>query len=76
MGAPMMEIFGAARGAAKKIFYVLDSQQKVHKDKNFGIRLPKFQSSIIFDDVHFSYPSRSEVKVNFPKSWLYKILFI
>lgn len=58
-----MESFGAARGAAKKIFDVLDSEQKIHKNKNTGVKSKKFQWSIVFDDVHFSYPSRPDVKV-------------
>lgn len=58
-----MEHFGAARGAAKKIFNVLNSEQKIHKNKDVGIKLSKFQKSVVFEDVHFSYPSRPDVKV-------------
>lgn len=58
-----MENFGAARGAAKKIFDVLDGEHKIHKNKTTGVKLKKFQSNIVFDDVHFSYPSRPDVKV-------------
>lgn len=61
-----MEIFGSAKGAAKKIFYILDGEPTIHRNKNAGIRLKRFQSSIVFDDVHFSYPSRPDVKVNIP----------
>lgn len=59
-----MEVFGTARGAAQKIFYVLDSKQNIHQKKNIGIKLTRFQSSVVFKDVHFNYPSRPEVKAS------------
>lgn len=64
MGTPLMEIFGAAKGAAHKIFEILESEQKIHKNKNDGVKLEKFQASIVFDAVEFSYPSRLDVKVS------------
>ncbi|KAJ8942717.1 hypothetical protein NQ318_017016 [Aromia moschata] len=63
MGAPFLEVFGAANGAAQKIFSVLDSQPKINKSKESGIRPGAFRSSITFDNVHFNYPSRSDVKI-------------
>lgn len=63
-GVPLIEVFGTARGAAKKIFYVLDSKQRIHQNKNIGTKLSTFQSSIAFKDVHFNYPSRPDVKAS------------
>lgn len=72
MGAPFLEVFGAATGAAQKIFFVLDSEPKINKYKNCGIRPNRFNSNITFDNVHFNYPSRPEVKVNI-LSWIMTI---
>ncbi|KAJ8964325.1 hypothetical protein NQ314_004995, partial [Rhamnusium bicolor] len=63
MGAPFLEVFGAASGAAQKIFYVLDSEPKINKYRECGIEPYRFKSHIRFDNVHFSYPSRPDVKV-------------
>lgn len=67
MAAPLIENFGAARGAAMKIFDVLDSKPVIHKNKNAGIKLEKFQSTIVFDNINFSYPSRPDVQVGLNK---------
>nr|CAD1918043.1 ABCB transporter [Chrysochus auratus] len=63
MGAPFLETFGAAKGAAQKIFYILESEPNIHKHKDDGKKINKFQSSIVFEKVSFSYPSRPDVEV-------------
>ncbi|XP_018573284.1 multidrug resistance protein 1-like isoform X2 [Anoplophora glabripennis] len=63
MGAPFLEVFGAARGAAQKIFFVLDSEPKINQYKNCGKQPDRFRSNITFDNVYFKYPARPDVKV-------------
>ncbi|XP_074038788.1 ATP-dependent translocase ABCB1 isoform X2 [Leptinotarsa decemlineata] len=63
MGAPLLEVFSAARGAAQKIFFVLDSEPKIVRNQNEGIKLRKFRSNITFQNVFFNYPTRPDVKI-------------
>ncbi|CAG9761759.1 unnamed protein product [Ceutorhynchus assimilis] len=59
---PYLEVFGMARGAAFKVFQVLDSEPEMHKQQDVGKR-PDFTSDIVFENVKFRYPSRPEVQV-------------
>jgi subfamily B ATP-binding cassette protein MsbA len=49
-------IFQQGIGAALKVFEYLDRQQDVMEKPN-AVRLTKFESGIVFDNVSFSYPS-------------------
>lgn len=51
-----------ARGAAYKVFEVLESEPEMHKHNYVG-RRPDFRSDIVFKNVKFRYPSRPEVQV-------------
>lgn len=63
MSSPYIESMGVARGAAYKIFSVIDSEPVINASKYNGKRLEKMDGNINFDNVHFNYPSRSDVKV-------------
>lgn len=63
IAAPSIGSLAVARRAAEKIFRVLDSEPILHKEKSGGIKFEKFEWSIVFSNVHFSYPSRPDVKV-------------
>ncbi|CAH1967884.1 unnamed protein product [Acanthoscelides obtectus] len=63
MGTPFLETFGAAKGAAQKVFDVLDSEPIINKKTKNGRKPAKFKSNISFNNVYFSYPSRPDVKV-------------
>ncbi|XP_056648993.1 ATP-dependent translocase ABCB1-like isoform X1 [Diorhabda sublineata] len=63
MGAPLVEIFGTAKGAAHKIFAVIDSAPIIKKDVNVGRTLTNFSKDITFENVYFDYPSRPDVKI-------------
>ncbi|XP_049818455.1 ATP-dependent translocase ABCB1-like isoform X2 [Aethina tumida] len=63
MGTPFLDTFGTAKGAAYKVFSILDSQPKINKSKESGKTLSKCSGDITFDNVHFNYPSRSDVKI-------------
>lgn len=68
MGSPLLETFGTAKGAAMKVFQIVNSEPKIHKSKNSGLTLSTFRSRIIFEDVCFSYPSRPDVEVSCTKA--------
>nr|CAH7755523.1 unnamed protein product [Callosobruchus chinensis] len=63
MGTPFLETFGTAKGAAQKVFDVLDSEPIINKKTKGGRKPAKFKSNISFNNVYFSYPSRPDVKV-------------
>jgi subfamily B ATP-binding cassette protein MsbA len=48
-------IFQQALGASQKVFEYLDGEQQV-KEKPGAVKLPRFEKSVVFDDVGFRYP--------------------
>lgn len=63
MSSPYIESLGVARGAAYKIFKVIDSEPVINASKYNGKRLEKMTGNIRFEDVVFNYPSRNDAKV-------------
>ncbi|KAF2883638.1 hypothetical protein ILUMI_22510 [Ignelater luminosus] len=63
MASPYIEIFGIAKGAASKIFGIISSEPKINASKGNGIKPKKIDGNITFENVHFTYPSRSDVKI-------------
>lgn len=62
--APFFETFGAAKGAASKIFDVLDNEPVINKPNNSNNKTDDdFKADITFEDVFFNYPSRKDVKI-------------
>ncbi|XP_076263945.1 ATP-dependent translocase ABCB1-like isoform X1 [Rhynchophorus ferrugineus] len=59
---PFLEVFGMARGAAFKVFQILNSEPVMHRHNNLGKR-PVFVSDIVFKNIGFRYPSRPDVQV-------------
>ncbi|KAJ3619098.1 hypothetical protein MTP99_005885 [Tenebrio molitor] len=62
-GTPYLEIFGTACGAAAKVFEILDIEPQINLYKNLGTKPKTMRGDISFKDVHFQYPSRSDVKI-------------
>ncbi|XP_013162197.1 PREDICTED: multidrug resistance protein homolog 49-like [Papilio xuthus] len=60
---PHAEVFAAARGAAASIFKLLDREPTIDSLDKGGLMPRRVLGDIKFDDVHFSYPSRPNVKV-------------
>lgn len=60
---PHLEIFSTARGAAKSLFKLLERQSKINALQDVGHKPDRFRGDIIFDNLYFNYPSRSDVKV-------------
>lgn len=65
MSSPYIESFGVARGAALKIYSVIENVSVINANKNVGKQLTRMQGNISFVDVKFDYPSRADVKVQF-----------
>lgn len=62
---PHAEVFAAARGAAASIFQLIDREPKIDSLNNSGLSPRRVIGDITIEDVHFSYPSRPEVKVKY-----------
>ncbi|XP_047542452.1 multidrug resistance protein homolog 49-like [Vanessa atalanta] len=60
---PHLEIFSTARGAAKSLFKLLERQSNINALKDTGTKPERFKGDIIFENLYFNYPSRSDVKV-------------
>lgn len=68
VGAPYLEVFSTAQGAAVKIFSVIDGKPTINLSKDAGRSLKKVEGNISFSNVHFEYPSRPGIQVNFTSS--------
>ncbi|XP_045538541.1 multidrug resistance protein homolog 49 [Papilio machaon] len=63
MCQPHLEMFSAARGAAKSLFKLLERRSKVDALRDSGTKPDSFKGDIVFDNLYFNYPSRPDVKV-------------
>ncbi|KAK4872476.1 hypothetical protein RN001_014505 [Aquatica leii] len=63
VSSPLIEQFGISKGAAAKIFSVIDSKPTINLSKTTGKVLTKTKGDIVFKNVHFEYPSRNDVKI-------------
>ncbi|KAI4470544.1 atp-binding cassette sub-family b [Holotrichia oblita] len=61
--APYFQIFNTARVAATKIYSVIESEPVINLSKGHGKKLKELKGEIVFNDVHFHYPSRKDVKI-------------
>ncbi|CAG2066944.1 unnamed protein product [Timema podura] len=61
--APYIETFGVAKGAAAKVFSLIDRVPIINTLSEEGVCPSELKGIITFKDVHFEYPSRSDVKV-------------
>lgn len=62
---PTLEIIANARGAATKVFSIIDQKSKINYEQEGGRKLEKMDGNITFRGVHFRYPARP----NIPVSW-------
>lgn len=60
---PHIEVFAAARGAAASIFQLLDRIPKIDSFATTGMSPRRVLGDIALENVHFSYPSRPDIKV-------------
>uniref|UniRef100_A0A8D2I3N2 P-type phospholipid transporter n=1 Tax=Urocitellus parryii TaxID=9999 RepID=A0A8D2I3N2_UROPR len=61
--APCIDAFANARGAAYVIFDIIDSNPKIDSFSERGHKPDSIKGNLEFNDVHFSYPSRANVKI-------------
>ncbi|XP_023591819.1 phosphatidylcholine translocator ABCB4 [Trichechus manatus latirostris] len=61
--APCIDAFANARGAAYVIFNVTDNNPKIDSFSERGHKPDSIKGNLEFNDVHFSYPSRANVKI-------------
>uniref|UniRef100_A0A8D0GRA1 ABC-type xenobiotic transporter n=1 Tax=Sphenodon punctatus TaxID=8508 RepID=A0A8D0GRA1_SPHPU len=61
--APHFETFTIARGAAFKVFEIIDQKPSINSFSLEGHKLHHIKGSVEFKNVKFSYPSRPEVQV-------------
>lgn len=60
---PHMEGFAAARGAATSVFKLIERKPGIDSLQEGGLSPRRVIGNIALDNVHFSYPSRPNVKV-------------
>ncbi|XP_048246672.1 ATP-dependent translocase ABCB1-like isoform X4 [Haliotis rufescens] len=61
--APSLQALATARGAAYTIFKLIDLQPMIDSSSPAGKKPQSLSGTIQFNNVHFSYPSRPDVKV-------------
>ncbi|XP_066209900.1 phosphatidylcholine translocator ABCB4 isoform X3 [Saccopteryx leptura] len=61
--APCIDAFANARGAAYVIFDIIDNNPKIDSFSESGHKPDNIKGNLEFNDVHFSYPARANVKI-------------
>ncbi|XP_023591826.1 ATP-dependent translocase ABCB1 [Trichechus manatus latirostris] len=61
--SPSIEAFANARGAAYEIFKIIDNKPSIDSYSKNGHKPDDMKGNLEFRNVHFSYPSRKEVKI-------------
>ncbi|XP_065484687.1 ATP-binding cassette sub-family B member 5 [Caloenas nicobarica] len=61
--APNLESVAKARGAAYEVYQIIDKKRLIDSSSKEGYKPDKLIGEIEFRNVHFSYPSRPDVKI-------------
>ncbi|XP_063670717.1 ATP-dependent translocase ABCB1 isoform X4 [Pan troglodytes] len=61
--SPSIEAFANARGAAYEIFKIIDNKPSIDSYSKSGHKPDNIKGNLEFRNVHFSYPSRKQVKI-------------
>ncbi|KAL0985399.1 hypothetical protein UPYG_G00156400 [Umbra pygmaea] len=61
--SPNIQAFASARGAAHKVYNIIDSKPNINSYSEDGHKPDVIKGNIEFRNIHFAYPSRPEVKV-------------
>ncbi|XP_062395061.1 ATP-binding cassette, sub-family B (MDR/TAP), member 4 [Sardina pilchardus] len=61
--SPNIQAFSSARGAAFKIYEIIDNKPNINSFSDEGHKPDHIKGNIEFKNIHFSYPSRTDVKV-------------
>ncbi|XP_039381991.1 ATP-dependent translocase ABCB1-like isoform X2 [Mauremys reevesii] len=62
-GSPYLESIASARGAAYEVYKVISKHCLIDSSAREGYRPDKLKGEIEFKNIHFSYPSRPDVKI-------------
>ncbi|CAL8247209.1 unnamed protein product [Lota lota] len=60
---PNFQAFASARGAAHKVYNIIDNMPSIDSYSESGLTPDSIRGDIEFRNIHFNYPSRSDVKV-------------
>nr|ADQ20481.1 P-glycoprotein [Poeciliopsis lucida] len=61
--SPNIQTFASARGAAYKVYSIIDHNPTIDSYSQTGFKPDFIKGNIEFKDIHFSYPSRPDVKI-------------
>nr|XP_003475021.2 multidrug resistance protein 1-like [Cavia porcellus] len=61
--SPNIQAFANARGAAYEIFRIIDNEPHIDSFSTTGHKPDNIKGNLEFKNIHFSYPSRKEVKI-------------
>eukprot|EP00117_Sycon_ciliatum_P005125 scpid61972/ scgid9202/ Multidrug resistance protein 1A; ATP-binding cassette sub-family B member 1A; MDR1A; Multidrug resistance protein 3; P-glycoprotein 3 len=61
--APSMQANAEARGAAVAVYNIIDSVPTINTSSDRGQKPETLEGDFRFEDVHFTYPSRKDVKI-------------
>ncbi|TMS37558.1 hypothetical protein L596_004463 [Steinernema carpocapsae] len=60
---PQFAVVGTAQGAAAAIFDIIDREPEIDSYSQEGIRPEKIDGRIAVQDIHFNYPTRSDIPI-------------
>lgn len=61
--APSMTAFAKAKGAAAKIFRIIDHKPDINRNSESGLELETITGQVELKNVDFSYPTRPDVLI-------------
>ncbi|CAC5425119.1 ABCB1 [Mytilus coruscus] len=60
---PTLEVIGNARGAAEKVYEIIEQKSEIDFSSKEGGILEKVEGNILFKNLYFTYPARPDVQV-------------
>ncbi|XP_070692316.1 ATP-dependent translocase ABCB1 [Pempheris klunzingeri] len=61
--SPNIQTFSSARGAAHKVYSIIDHKPNIDSYSDAGFKPDSIRGDIEFKNIHFSYPSRPDIKI-------------
>ncbi|KAM3614454.1 uncharacterized protein V6R79_014590 [Siganus canaliculatus] len=61
--SPNIQTFASARGAAHKVYSIIDNKPNIDSYSDAGFKPDNINGNIEFKNIHFTYPSRPDVKI-------------
>ncbi|KAK5603038.1 Multidrug resistance protein 1 [Crenichthys baileyi] len=61
--SPNIQTFASARGAAYKVYSIIDHNPTIDSFSETGFKPDLIKGNIEFKNIHFSYPSRPDIKI-------------